>query len=239
MNQPETIALIPARSGSKRIPNKNLAEIDGRPALLRAIDLAINCGVFTKIFVSTDNDAIEELALKNGAHSTGLRSLEVSNDFATTIEVVKYEINRIEDSGVIVGNLCCIYPVTPLLKSERVLEGLSLLSTVQRGFVFPVQESTKVKLRVVQKKKNELTLRDEIQSFPRTQDLEKVYVDAGQFYWGNRESWAKETTIFTKSSKLVLFDKWETIDVDNLEDLELIKLLFSSRRAKGSHCEVV
>jgi len=183
MNQTETIALIPARSGSKRIPNKNLADIDGKPALVRAIELAISCGVFTKVFVSTDKNSIEELALKNGAQSIGLRSVEVANDFATTIEVVKYEIDRIESSGVLIGNLCCIYPITPLLKADRILQGLSLLSTVRHGFVFPVQELTKVGLKVVENKENEFTLFDEVQSLPRTQDLDKVYVDAGQFYW--------------------------------------------------------
>lgn len=239
INQPETIALIPARSGSKRIPNKNLADIDGKPALVRAIDLAINCGVFSKIFVSTDNKSLEELALKNGSLSVGLRSAEVSNDFATTLEVVKYEIERIENSGVMIGELCCIYPLTPLLKTNRILQGLSLLSTVRGGFVFPVQELTKVKLNVVQNKDGELTLIDEMQSPPRTQDLDNVYVDAGQFYWGNRESWISQTTIFTKNSKLVLFDKWETIDVDTLEDLETVRLLFTSRKLKGPYCEVV
>ena len=232
MNKQEIVALIPARSGSKRIPNKNLAEIDGKPALLRTIELAISCEVFTKIFVSTDDQSVEELALKSGAQSMGLRSTKLSNDFATTLEVVKYEIERIESSGSRIQYLCCIYPVTPLLRKERLLQGFELLSTVKKGFVFPVQEHTKVGLKAVRNKENEIMLISQIQRLPRTQDFNKVFVDAGQYYWGNRESWLKETTIFTSGSKLILFDKWETIDVDELADLETVRVLFASRKNK-------
>jgi N-acylneuraminate cytidylyltransferase len=143
MKTKETIALIPARTGSKRIPNKNLAEIDGKPALLRAIELAISSRIFTKIYVSTDNEFVEELALRYGAQSLGLRNHKFANDVSTTIEVVKYEIERIESLGIAIGSLCCIYPVTPLLREERLIEGFNILSTLEKGFVFLSRNLTK------------------------------------------------------------------------------------------------
>jgi pseudaminic acid cytidylyltransferase len=239
MKTTETVALIPARTGSKRIPNKNLAEIDGKPALSRAIELVISSGIFTKIYVSTDNEIVEELALENGAQSLGLRNHKFANDVATTIEVVKYEIERIESLGLAIGNLCCIYPVTPLLRKERLIEGFSILSTIERGFVFPVQKSTKVQLKAMKIQNEIFSLLTEAQTTLRTQDQEEIFFDAGQFYWGSRNSWVYEKTIFASKSKVILFDKWETVDVDDPEDLSLVRVLFESRKPKEPSSEKV
>lgn len=226
-----TIALIPARSGSKRIPNKNLAEIDGEPAVLRTLKLTISSGLFSKIFISTDSREIEILALENGAKSLGLRNIKYSNDFATTLEVVKYEIGRIESSGITIESLCCVYPVTPLLSIERIRQGFDLLSNTKEGFVFPVQRFNKVAIKA-KKENNLVCIENDIYNAPRTQDLDELYVDAGQFYWGNRSHWLEKETIFSANSNLLVLDKWETIDIDDLEDLELARVLYSSRKSR-------
>lgn len=229
----ETVALIPARSGSRRIRNKNLVEIGGKPAVVRAIELAKSCDIFTKILVSTDSEEIEKVAIKHGAESLGLRKSEFAGDFSTTIEVVKYEIERLENQQTAVANLCCLYPVTPLLSKERIIQGFDILATINEGFVFPVQKSSRVESRSLKVNKEVGSIIEDIHTTFRTQDVQEAYFDAGQFYWGSRSSWVERRTIFSSKSKVILFGKWETIDVDEPEDLELVKILFNYRKSEG------
>ena len=90
------IAIIPARGGSKRIPNKNIRLFNGIPILARTIKNALDTKIFSDVFVSTDSNSIASIAIEAGAQILGLRPEELSNDFASTISVIKYEINRID-----------------------------------------------------------------------------------------------------------------------------------------------
>ena len=86
----ESICLIPARGGSKRIPRKNLKLFLGKPLILWSIEAAISSGIFDEIYVSTDDNEIAELAASNGANIPFLRPEKISNDFAIDQEVIDH-----------------------------------------------------------------------------------------------------------------------------------------------------
>ena len=90
-----TICIIPARSGSKRIKNKNIKLFDGKPIISYAIQLARSCGLFKRIIVSTDSYSISKIAKKYGAEVPFLRSKKLADDFASTFEVLADCIKRI------------------------------------------------------------------------------------------------------------------------------------------------
>ena len=83
-----TICIIPARSGSKRLKNKNIKKFDGKPIISYAIKIAQSSGLFSKIIVSTDSKKISNIAKRYGAEVPFLRSKKLSDDFATTSEVI-------------------------------------------------------------------------------------------------------------------------------------------------------
>ena len=83
-----TICIIPARSGSKRLKNKNIKKFNGKPIISYAIKIAKSSGLFSKIVVSTDSKKISNIAKKYGAQVPFLRSRRLSNDFASTSEVL-------------------------------------------------------------------------------------------------------------------------------------------------------
>ena len=89
------IAIIPARGGSKRIPRKNIKNFHGKPLIAYSIEAALNSRVFDRVIVSTDDSEIAEVAKKYGAEVPFLRPKNISDDFATTMDVIKHSINEL------------------------------------------------------------------------------------------------------------------------------------------------
>ena len=84
----KTLAIIPARGGSKRIPRKNIKDFIGKPIIAYSIEKALSCGLFDEVMVSTDDQEIANVAIKYGATVPFYRSKENSSDFASTIDVL-------------------------------------------------------------------------------------------------------------------------------------------------------
>ena len=220
------IAVIPARAGSKRIPNKNIFPIMNKPAISYAIQTALRSELFSEVFVSTDSPVIASVAQSFGATVGDLREPNLSDDHATTIEVI---------SGFVESNLqppkypdfiCCIYPVTPLLTIERLHEGFNLVLQHSSEFVFaalPTNSSPERNFRVDSELKAILEQANNADT--RTQDLNQYYQDAGQFYWGSTESWIKNKSILATECRAVKLNKYEVIDVDDIEDMNLLETL--------------
>ena len=87
------IAIIPARGGSKRIPRKNIKDFFGKPIIAYSIESAIKSELFSEIMVSTDDEEIAEVAIKYGAKVPFFRSKKNSDDYSTTLDVIKEVLN--------------------------------------------------------------------------------------------------------------------------------------------------
>ena len=224
------IAIIPARAGSKRIPNKNIKPIGGIPALSLAIRTAQESELFNQIYVSTDSPEIADLAKKCGALVPFLREPKLSDDHTSTVSVIGNFVALMDSEFKDIQNVCCIYPVTPLLKAKRLIEGYEHLVSRDLDYVFAAKSHESNILRsfeldltsrpIMVSASNELT---------RSQDLTKLYHDAGQFYWGTKDAWANQAPILSGNSSVILLGKWEAIDVDSLEDWNIVEELLKLR----------
>jgi len=184
------IAVIPARGGSKRIPRKNIRVFDGRPMIAYAIAAARESGLFEHVIVSTDDDEIAAVACQHGATVPFRRPAELADDQTTTVPVIAHAANWFVQQGQAPDAVCCIYPCVPLLRAEDLRAAHALF--VERGadYVYPVVPFHSSPWRGMRKPEHgpmefvypeyELT---------RTQDLERCYYDAGQFYWGKASAW--------------------------------------------------
>ena len=94
-----TVAIIPARGGSKRIPGKNIKRFAGHPMISHTICAAQEAQLFDRIIVSTDDDEIMAIAKEYGAEVPFRRPAELANDFATTGEVVAHALQWLEANG--------------------------------------------------------------------------------------------------------------------------------------------
>ena len=150
------IAIIPARGGSKRISKKNIREFLGRPVISYSIEIANKSGLFERIIVSTDNDEIAEIAIKNGAEVPFKRPKNLSDDHTSTHDVISHAVNWLINLGVKMDYVCSIYPAAPLIQLEDLVKGLELISKGNWESVFAATNFSYPIFRSFHYDKNEL-----------------------------------------------------------------------------------
>ena len=122
------LCVIPARGGSKRIPNKNLRDFSGRPILWHSVHAALESSVFDRVVVSTDNGAIAAAAEEFGATVPFRRPAELADDHVGTTPVVRHALSALRELGERFDFVACIYATAPFLRpgsARRVCTGLS------------------------------------------------------------------------------------------------------------------
>ncbi len=213
------ICIIPARGGSKRIPRKNVKNFCGQPIISWSIEAALNCKCFSRVIVSTDDNEIAEVSQSYGAEVPFIRSESLSDDYTGTLPVIKNAINCLEINDVKFDFICCLYPTAPFIEVSYLEEGLKKLiennasySISVTSFSYPIQRAFKL----TENKRLKMFFPENINK--RSQDLEKSFHDAGQFYWGKRSAWLKEERILDQNTVPIYIPRYKVQDIDNEED---------------------
>ncbi|MCX2497453.1 pseudaminic acid cytidylyltransferase [Plesiomonas shigelloides] len=221
------IALIPARGGSKRIPHKNIRLFAGKPIIAYSIEAAIASDCFDKVIVSTDDKEIAEIAKAYGAEVPFLRPAEISDDYATTIDVMSHALHWCQNEGWHVEAACCLYATAPLILPKDLRKGYTLLQETGVQFVFsatsfpfPIQRAIKLD------KQGAVSMFAPENEMVRSQDLQESYHDAGQFYWGKVNSFLEKKSFFSPHSRVVLLPRNRVQDIDTTEDWEFAENLY-------------
>lgn len=222
----KNICIIPARGGSKRIPRKNIKDFLGKPIIAYSIEAALKSGVFSEVMVSTDDEEISEISRSYGANVPFFRTSQNSNDFATTADVLVEVITKYSKRGIAFDNFCCLYPTVPFITPEKLVQGytklidleLDTLITVQ-PFSYPIQRA----LKVIESK---VSWVDDKYALTRSQDLEKVYHDAGQFYFANINVFMEAKELITSKTGMLELSELEGQDIDNQIDWEIAELKY-------------
>lgn len=220
------LAIITARGGSKRIPYKNIREFCGRPIIVYSIEAALNSGVFDEVMVSTDDEKIAEIAKEAGAKVPFFRSAETSNDFATTADVILEVLAEYEKQGQNFDSACCIYPTAPFITSDKLKNAVELLESKAYDSVMPVAEFSFPPLRGMVMDGDKVSYKWEEFSLARSQDLDKIYHDVGQFYVIDVEKFKEAKRLVTKNTGAVVIDELEMQDIDNEVDWKLAELKY-------------
>lgn len=221
------LAIIPARGGSKRIPRKNIKNFCGIPIIAWSIKAALESGCFDQIVVSTDDLEISKIARSYGATTPFIRPAEYSGDFSTTTSVIKHAIEWYEAQGTRLEYVCCIYPTAPFVNGEKLAKGLDLIRRNLCSYVFPVVEFDYPVQRAFKLVEDgAIQMLDPSKFNCRSQDLEGVWHDAGQFYWGTPEAWKEEVQLFDGHSRPIKISRLESQDIDSIEDWKIAELKF-------------
>ena len=217
------IAIIPARGGSKRIPRKNIKSFFGVPILVHAINEIRKTELFSMIVVSTEDEEISQIASSAGAQII-MRDPKLADDFTNTVDVIASAVGQLGlHSNLEKEIVCCVYPVTPELNKKHVSKGLQMLVSERLDYVFtakPFQSSPMRALKISSEGKSEMNFPENIDK--RTQDLPHLYHDAALFYMGMAQTWADKKPILNGNSKFIEVGKYETFDVDDEEDWEMM-----------------
>ena len=228
---PRTIAIIPARGGSKRIPRKNIKPFCGVPLLARTIGLLQSTALFARIIVSTDDWEIADVALAAGAEVPFMREAGLADDHAGTTAVIRDTIQRIEAAGGKCELVCCVYPAAVLAFPETLDECSQLAATGAYDYVLPVapfRYPVQRGLRLSEDHTCEMLWPENFTR--RSQDLEPVYHDAGQFYFGIRAAWLNERPFFGAKSRGVVVPHTQVQDIDTPDDWDLAEAIFAASR---------
>jgi pseudaminic acid cytidylyltransferase len=222
------IAVIPARGGSKRIPRKNIRSFCGIPMIARAVQTALASGLFEHVVVSSDDAEIAQIATQAGALVPFVRPPELSDDQTATVPVIAHAVSHCIDQGWAVTHACCIYPCTPLLSGSDMARALDLALQADADFVYPVVEYAHPIQRAMRRQANgHMSFIQGEHELTRTQDLEKTFHDAGQFYWGKSAAWLALKRMHSSGLGLVV-PHWRTVDIDTEEDFKRAELIFQS-----------
>lgn len=235
------IAIIPARGGSKRIPRKNIRLFNGRPLISYSIAAAQASGCFARIIVSTEDPEIAEVARDYGAETPFLRPADLADDYIGTGAVVNHAVRWLQEQGISLNLICCIYATAPLLTPEVLQEGMERLQAAPdklfafsvTSFTFPIQRA----VRLVEHGGVEPFQPDCIPK--RSQDLEEAYHDAGQFYWGRAQAYLQGAPMFAPHSIPIVLPRHRVQDIDTLEDWVraeyLHRAIQMAERESGEH----
>jgi N-acylneuraminate cytidylyltransferase len=230
-NRQSTIAIIPARGGSKRIPRKNIREFCGKPMIAWSIEAIRKAGVFDAVVVSTDDEEIATVAQSLGAEAPFRRPPELSNDHAATLPVVAHAIRWWEENRGPLEYCCCVYATAPFLKPDFLRKGLEMLQTKPDAeFAFTVTSYAFPIFRALQ-----INTSGQVEMFwpenhlKRSQDLPEAWHDAGQFYWGQRDAFLGDKGFFRSNSYPVVLPRHLVQDIDTPEDWERAERMFAAR----------
>jgi pseudaminic acid cytidylyltransferase len=220
------VAIITARGGSKRIPRKNIKLFLDKPIIAYSIEAALESGCFDEVMVSTDDPEIKAVAESFGANVPFIRSSENSNDFATTVEVIKEVINQYKSLGNVFDYGCCLYPTAPFINSTNLKKALELISSGNYDSVFPLVKFSYPIQRGLKVENNKVAFIWPENRSIRSQDLTPAYHDAGQFYWFNSERILFSNSIITDNSGFIELSESEVQDIDTIDDWKLAEFKY-------------
>lgn len=223
----QAIAIIPARGGSKRIPRKNIRPFEGRPMVAYSIEAALKSACFEQVMVSTDDQEIAAIAVAHGATVPFMRDAKTSDDYAGVAEVVLEVLSRYKQDGHDFEQICCILPTAPMVSAERLRQGKELLNGASCDAVVPVVRfgyPPQRGFKLDGDNRASMVSPEHYQS--RSQDLEPIYHDCGQFYWTYAEALKREKRFFCQRTAALVLSELEVQDIDSEEDWQLAELKY-------------
>lgn len=222
-----SVAVIPARGGSKRIPRKNVREFCGKPMIRWSIEAALASGCFSHVVVSTDDDEVATEAERAGAEVPFRRPPALSDDHTATLPVIAHALDWLADQGIAPEYACCIYATAPFIEPRDLLAARERLKTTRANYVFTATHYDFPPARALQQDPDGHA----VPVFPeyighRSQDLPEMFHDAGQFYWGTVAAFRRQEPIFGSGSFAYLLPRTRVQDIDTREDWEHAEILF-------------
>jgi CMP-N,N'-diacetyllegionaminic acid synthase len=233
MNDKKILAVIPARGGSKGIPNKNIVDVGGNPLIKYTIDAALGSEMLTHCVVSTDNDEISDIAKSCGALVPFKRPKHLSNDKALSLPVIQHAVEFMEaEQGYQYDLVIMLQPTTPLRQTEDIDNAINMLLDNNADSVISVVEveghhPLRMK-RIVDGRLINYIDQGHEDMRPR-QDLPPVYIRNGAIYATIRNTLMIEDSFTGKDSRAYIMPNERSVNIDTHQDLLLAQSYFKGK----------
>jgi len=228
MTESRILGVIPARAGSKGIPNKNIIDVGGQPLIKYTIEAALGSTMITDCIVSTDSDEIAYLAESLGLSAPFIRPNNLSDDKALSLPVIQHAVNFMEKKhGFHYDAVIMLQPTTPLRTSGDIDKSLSILMSEKLDSVISVVEvegnhPLRMK-RIVNNRLVNYVDQGHEDMRPR-QELPKVYIRNGAIYATLRDVLIDEDSFVGENSYPYVMNKEQSINIDTISDLYLTQI---------------
>ncbi|MCF6182890.1 acylneuraminate cytidylyltransferase family protein [Lutibacter sp.] len=213
-----TIAIIPARGSSKRLPNKNVKLLGGIPLLVHSINYA-KANKINKIVVTTDNKEIKNIALKNNVEVID-RPKELSGDLATTVSALKHVLKNVKE---VFENVILLQPTNPLRPKNLLKEAFHIFNKGNYDSLMAVSRNHQKFGKIINNKFEPFNYK----IGQRSQDLAPLYFENGLLYI-TKASLILEGKILGKNNyPFIVNHPFASVDIDTKEDFEYAEYLLS------------
>lgn len=220
------VALIPARGGSKGLPDKNIRPFCGEPLIVWSIRAAEESRVVDRILVSTDDPAIAEIAAKAGAEVPGLRPAELATDDASSVDVARFVLEGLDESGSPASHLLLLQPTSPLRTGADLRESWAMIEGGAQAVVGVSEAADHPWLCFRCGADQALSpFVPQTGALPRRQEMPPAFALNGALYWIETQIFLRENTFMPPGTRGYVMPPTRSVDIDNLFDFELAEWL--------------
>ena len=228
----QVVGIVPARGGSKRLPRKNIRELDNKPLIAWSIKAALDSKFIDKVVVSTEDSEVERLAIEWGADEVVERSEALSIDGATTNDVLISVLDALGNCGESFGHIVLLQPTSPLRTATHIDDAFDVMEATNSIGVISVCR-TEHPVEWMGKISDDGFL----DTFLRETDLEKSshelspsYQINGAIYISPVDRFLEERTVFLESGlSAYVMNRASSVDIDDEYDLQLASWLLKRR----------
>lgn len=224
------LAIIPARSGSKGIKDKNIKSLNEKPLIAYTIEAALESKIFKDIIVSTDSEKYKRISEEYGAWVPFLRDKDLAEDTSTTSDVVYDLLLKLKDIGKEYDYLMILQPTSPLRDKEDIRNAMNLLYNKKANAVVSMCECDYLPL-LTKELDEEMRLDGFLSNLNkvRRQDFKRFYRLNGAIYLMKVDYFLKYRYVYKKNSYACIMDKRKSIDIDDIDDFEYAEFLLQKR----------
>ncbi len=224
------LAVIPARGGSKGIPNKNILPLAGKPLIAWTVVAALESGILERVVVSTDSDAIAAVGRQFGAETPFLRPAELSRDDTPTTDSVAHAIHWLAaNESYQPDAVMILQPTCPLRSLDDIRQATALFSERQAESVVAVCEAKQHPfwMKQISPEGRLVDCANDWKFTTRRQDLPKLYALNGALYLTRRDLLVEQNTVFPPRTFAYVMPKERSLDIDTPWDLHVADLLLT------------
>jgi N-acylneuraminate cytidylyltransferase/CMP-N,N'-diacetyllegionaminic acid synthase len=232
----QTVALIPARGGSKGIPRKNLIPLCGKPLIAWTIQAARDSGVFSRVLVSTDDPEIADTAQRYGAETPFLRPAELASDNASGIAPVLHALQWLAQHQSEPDLLALLQPTSPLRTTEDILGAAETIRRTAADSLVSVVEADRHPVWALQRDEHGILtsctgqpLAALQQQFPTRQSLPEALYENGAIYIAEPSVIRSTNSFYGERLQAWLMPAERSVDIDTLLDLQIAEILLKEQ----------
>ena len=227
MSKMKNLAIIPARSGSKGLPDKNIRPLLGKPLISYTIDAALRSGVFDTVMVSTDSEKYAEIAKGCGAEVPFLRSAEASSDTASSWDVIAEVLDMYRAREVEFDTFMLLQPTSPLRTAENIMEAYEEMANKNANTIVSLCEVDHSPL-LCNVLPDSLSMEGFIKAESkgkRRQEMETYYRLNGAIYLTKVDFFEKNHDIYRSQCYAYIMSKHDSIDIDDEFDFNIAEAI--------------